>query len=285
MSTTILSLLLLETAFGQAETEPSATDTKWQEELRFLKEAAAEFVLYRTDSAGARLTMNPEAVLRYSNPLGGGQGGSGVTYLWLQGQRPVAGLSLSIRPADNHVYMECTSFGGTALSCLRQGAEHWSPKTDGPIAQRLPEAPAPASSKAQRLAQMRDIARRFSAASYTQADIRTELRLLTTPLYRFAAEDSGVLDGAVFAFVVSNDPELFLLLEAVRTAGGDSATQWQYSLARMSSRKETIRLDDKEIWSSGNFYRTPLADRKSGPYLEARLGPFLPQKNTPEGGR
>jgi hypothetical protein len=45
---------------------------------------------------------------------------------------------------------------------------------------------------------------------------RTELRLLSTPVYRYQ------VDGALFAFVcaVATDPEAFLLLEARKTDEG-----------------------------------------------------------------
>lgn len=37
-----------------------------------------------------------------------------------------------------------------------------------------------------------------------------ECRLLPQPLYRFDAPEQGILDGAIFAFVVANDPDLLL---------------------------------------------------------------------------
>jgi hypothetical protein len=98
---------------------------------------------------------------------------------------------------------------------------------------------------------------------------------LTQPLYRFEDEKAGVLDGALFAFVVSNDPELFLLLEAVSDGKGGAAA-WRFSLARMSSLPETVRLDDKEVWSVPNFYKDRAEDRKTGPYAEAKVGTFTP---------
>ena len=36
------------------------------------------------------------------------------------------------------------------------------------------------------------------------------------PLLRYAAPDSGVIDGAVFAFAEATDPEALLILEARR---------------------------------------------------------------------
>ncbi len=128
---------------------------------------------------------------------------------------------------------------------------------------------------------MRTLARRFTATCYnSKTDEPTILRLLPQPLYRFEDAKAGVLDGALFAFVVSNDPELFLLLEAARD-GGKGAAAWRFSLTRMSSLRETVRLDDKEVWSVPNYYQDRAEDRKTGPYTEAKVGTFTPAAAPP----
>jgi hypothetical protein len=273
MGAAVIVLGLCLCVLGQAEEGVREADA--QVHLSFLKEQAAALTLRRAENRDSSITMTPDPVLRYSNPLSGGQGGSGATYLWLEDTRPIAALSLSIRPADNRVYLECAALVAEPLVCLRHEAPFWSPTKMGLSRQILADAPPPADNASRRLAQMRKAARRFSAATYTQADVRTELRLLPTPLYRFAAEELGVIDGAQFAFVVSNDPELFLLLEAVRAPEGDRPAGWKYSLARMSSRREVVSLDDKQIWSTDNFYRAPIDQRTGEPYIELRLGPAI----------
>jgi hypothetical protein len=140
--------------------------------------------------------------------------------------------------------------------------------------QKLPASDPPAAGKVQRLTQMRALARRFSAACYNpRSGDLTELRLLTQPLYRYADELAEVLDGGLFAFVVSNDPELFLLLEA---AGAADKAHWEYSLARMSSQKLTVHLDGKETWTVTNYWQDSAEDRRTGPYVEAKSGKFTP---------
>ena len=139
---------------------------------------------------------------------------------------------------NSGAYRECTSFSDTALVCRRGDATEWAPKTGGMQAQPLVGAESPAAGKVQRLSQMRALARRFSTSCYhPRSDAPTELRLLTQPLYRYADEQAGILDGALFAFVVSNDPELFLLLEA-GTEVKEGESQWSYRLARMSSLRK-----------------------------------------------
>jgi hypothetical protein len=283
MSISLVSLTLAAALLGQTVPEPPAAAAKGdrEEELRFFKEKAAELALYRRREAKEPQPLMPDPVLRYSNPEREIGSLVGATFLWLEGTRPVAAVSFSVRRVNNAVYRECTSFSRTPLECRAGGAAAWSPKTGGLLEQRLPEAPAPAERKAPRLTQMRTFARRFTAVCYhPRTDEPTDLRLLPQPLYRFTDDKAGVIDGALFAFVVSNDPEMFLLLEAARDGERDDA-QWRFSLARMSSLKETVRLDDKEVWSVPNFYQDRTEDRKTGPYAEAKVGTFAPSVAPP----
>jgi hypothetical protein len=155
----------------------------------------------------------------------------------------------------------------------------WSPKGGGLVAQRL-DGPAPASSKVQRLTQMRKLAARFAVTYYdwNMNDPR-ELRLLTQPLHRFESETHKILDGALFAFVTTNDPEMFVLFEATTEHGPES--QWQFTLARMSSLPQKVRLDGKEIWSLTNFQRGTAEDKKTGPYITGVVGQYVPATLAP----
>jgi hypothetical protein len=273
-------LSLATTVFGQADAPPLAVDER-QEQLKFFRSQVAELGLFRGNDAKEPQPLSPEPVLRYSNSEREIGSLDGATFLWLQGARPIAAVSYSIRRLNSDAYRECTSFSADPLVCRRGEQLVWSPKTGGLLTQKLAGAPAPAAGKVQRLTQMRELARRFTADCYhPRTEAATELRLLTQPLYRFADEQAEVLDGALFAFVVSNDPELFLLLEAVRRKG-DSEAHWQYSLARMSSQKLAVRLEHKEIWTVPNYWRDPAEDRKTGPYAEAKAGAFAPASATP----
>src|SRR5207249_1176358 len=205
-----------------------------------------EYSLFRQKTPDAPLTLKTEPIIFYSNPEGPSH--SGATFLWLDGERPIAAISLSIRRPNDTVAHEMTSFSAAPLDCQRRGKSVWTPKTGGLLAQPFADAPPPAASEPQRLTQMRNLARRFTATRQGSTDTHPqELRLLTTPLYRFSASDQGIFDGALFAFAISNDPDMFLLLEATA-----QPPRWQYSLARMSSVAEIVRLDDAEVFSVTN---------------------------------
>lgn len=246
--------------------------TELAERLRFLQSKAAEFELSREADGAEPFPLMKTPVLRYTNVERVPGSTDGATFLWLDGTRPVAAVSFSIRNPMEVVFRECTSFVDEKLTCRLAGTPVWTPPSGNLVAQSFPDAPEPAKSRTQRLVQIRNLARRFEATCYNRKDEPFALRLLTQPLYRYEVDKAGILDGAIFAFVVSNDPELLLVIEAAKPAGEEPA--WRYSLARMSSWKEKVLLDGKEVWSVDNYY--DLGDRTAGPYSEARAGTYVP---------
>ncbi len=269
LSLTLTTLLLAQAP--PAAPAPSPEDAARQERLQSMRERAAEFTLLR-EGATEPLPLKAEPIVRYTNPEREGGTWDGATFLWLEGARPVAAISFGIRAPKNAVFAELTSLVQTPLVCRKGEALAWSPQTGGLAPRPFEDAPPPAATPTSRLTQMRSLARRFAAECTYKEDV-SQMRLLPQPLYRYADEKSGLVDGGLFALVVSNDPEMFLILELVRTGDADKP-QWHYALARMCSLKQTVRLDDKEIWTIPGFYTLPPADRKTGPYVEAYQGIF-----------
>jgi hypothetical protein len=132
------------------------------------------------------------------------------------------------------------------------GTVRWAPAAAAADFRPLPGAPKAAGAAVNRLVQMKALAARFSAADDFRARVgdretnRYQLRLLSTPVYRYADAKLGVNDGAVFVFVHGTDPELFVLLE--HRGDGDRAA-WYYSLVPMTCWAVTAQLDRVECWS------------------------------------
>src|SRR5262249_6759307 len=113
----------------------------------------------------------------------------------------------------------------------------------------VPEAPAPADTEAQRLVQLKQLAKEFAGSKKTARGRETEVRLLPQPIHRYAAPKQGILGGGLFAFVEGTDPEIFLLIEA-RGESADKA-RWQFAATRMVSTEEVrLRHRDREVWSA-----------------------------------
>ena len=273
MSAAFIHLALAAALLAQAAAPDRPADGDRQELRELFSTMAAELTL--SPENGEPLPLHREPIIHYTNAERDIGALEGATFLWLDGNRPLAAVSLAVRPVQKAVYRELTSFSAAPLVCRAGEATVWAPKAGGLLHQDLADSPAPAAGKAQRLIQMRSLARRFESTCYNRTDEPTELRLLPQPLYRYADDKAGILDGALFTFVVSNDPEMFLLLEARAEVKKDQPP-WRYSLARMSSVKQIVRLDDKEIWSVPNYWREPTEDRKTGHYVEAKAADYDP---------
>ncbi|MBI3860999.1 MAG: hypothetical protein HY290_03805 [Planctomycetia bacterium] len=261
-----------------ADDPPADADTPAtrQQRLEYLKSRAAECELFKEGERNKPLAFTREPLLRYSNPVRGFKLSDGGTFLWLDGERPLAVATWSIRGPGN-IYREFTSLSAEPLSCRREERELWLPKTGGLMNQLLPEAPPPLPSATRRLGQMRDLAGRFSAVVHLPPDETTitELRLMSRPIYRYKQETPDVLDGALFSFVEATDPEALLLLEA-RRGKATGEYEWRYTLARMTSVRLIMRLDGKECWSVTNFWRSPKSP--NDPYVEAADGKYVAEK-------
>ncbi len=267
-----LLLLLLSVATPVASAD-DAQDPDRDSRLRFVQDKFAEWSLSRGDAgpdgAGAPLKNQLTPILRYTNPRGG-LVKDGSLFVWRDGVRPVAACSFSIRgPEDpDAVFYEMTSLVGTPLRCERRGQFRWTPKSGGLIGKAVPESGPPEDRPVARLTTMRNIARRFEAEMFLQDGQPNVLRLMPQPIDRFQDEPSGLIDGALFAFVEANDPEVLLVVEARKTSSGEAA--WRYSLARITSRRLRVSLDGQEVFAATNFWQGTKSPED--PYLEARDG-------------
>src|SRR5262249_21402425 len=135
------------------------------------------------------------------------------------------------------------------LSATFHGAPVWTTSGPGVRFEGLPGAPAPAATEAQRLLQMKQLAKDFTGSKKEKEDTtHVELRLLPQPIHRYAAPNLGVQSGGLFAFVQGTDPEIFLLIEA---RGKDAMTaRWQFAATRMTSVELRLRHRDQPIWSA-----------------------------------
>lgn len=257
-----------------AADEPAADASLRQRRLDFLLSRVDEFQLETAESPPRPLKRGEQPVLRWSNPVREHLN-DGVTFLFFEGRRARAIVTVWVKSRESSLesgeqWRECISLSPKPLACRRGGRVVWSPKSGSLVEQPIAAAPPPAARATQRLTQMRQLARRFYAANYKDAS-PNELRLLSQPLYRYPEETAEVLDGALFAFAEGNDPEALLLLEAV-TLEGDKGHDWRYTLARSTSFRTVVRLDDREVISFEPYYRRPRTPNDA--YLEANDGPF-----------
>lgn len=277
----LLPVLILLPGLGAilaAADEGAEAEVAAAERLRILTTAAASYELTSRDASEEAFTLSPEPLLHYSNPVRAEVFSDGAMFVWCDGERPVAAVSLSIRGGDQ-LFREFSSLTDERLECRLDGKIVWAPESAGPLQQPFPDAPAAAGSAPLRLAQMRALSRRFSGDfRLPSKEDATELRLVSQPVHRYADRESGILDGAMFCMGEANDPELLILIELIQERPAADAV-WRYSLARMTSIEMHVRLDDAEVWSTSFYWQGPRSP--SDPYIEAKHGlyppPELPQ--------
>ncbi len=224
---------------------------KAEEGVEHWKKAAASYAISTGDNPdGPKLTLREEPVLRWNNPVRNAV--DGAVFVWTDRGRPEVVASI-YRYGGEGAYKEDHEFMSVSSSPLvaTQGKlVAWSPATGGATAKPIPGATKPAATPSERLRQMRMLARDFRAYFDNPPD-RSEIRLLTQPVYRYEIPPgrTDVIDGGLFAFVHTTDPEVLLLIEA-RAPEKGGPPEWHYALARMSLVNLRVRLKDNEVWSA-----------------------------------
>jgi len=216
-----------------------------------MRRRAESTVVFRLGAEKSPAKLLAEPVLRYSGEFHGIR--DATTWVYGDKGRPLAveKIEWTRTPYLNGYYYCLASLCDGLIAAQWPGEPRWSSTGPGVEMRTLTGAPQPASSEAARMRQMKDIVRRFAATRVdkgTKSEIREENRLLAQPVHRYRDPDSGLLDGAIFAFIASGTNPDFLLLIEVR--GADLAqAAWQYGAARMTTGELHLRLDGKEVWS------------------------------------
>jgi hypothetical protein len=229
----------------------SAADLLVEQRLQTMKAAAAAYAFRGSD--GGSFAVSPEPLLRFTNPVSGLQAGG--FFVWSDARgRPQAAAQLFLT-ADNLWLHEFQSLATGPFTASLDGRLTWEPRNPGVQRRPLPDTPSPAETAVKRLVQMRDVAKRFAATDEFEGRPKSdELRLLPKPLVRFGTEGAETLDGALFTLAHGTDPELLILIEAVRT---DREYRWFYALAPMTGYVLAATLDSEPVWS---------VDWRKGPY-------------------
>jgi hypothetical protein len=204
-------------------------------------------------SADAEKALTPTPVMRWRNVVRG-QEGEAMMVVWPHNGRPIA--LASIYPWNGKMTHEFDSLSrDNKLIAREKDRVIWSPQAAGVEFKDVPKGPKPAKTPAERLRQMKALAEGFQATMTGWAANNSDqevLRLLPRPLHRYDLAgakdpDPKLIDGALFAFVLGTDPEVVLILEAVRMM--EEAT-WQYACVRATSGGLEVKHGDELVWSA-----------------------------------
>ena len=132
------------------------------------------------------------------------------------------------------------------LVAEHEGQTIWHPDKAGIELRSFPDAPRPEDSPVKRLSQMKELSRRFACRLTAEGRKGEELRLLPRPIFRYETDHRDLVDGALFAYVQGTDPEVILMLEAVRQ---DGEFAWRYAFTRRSMLALEADLDGERVWA------------------------------------
>lgn len=236
-----------------AEADP---ETEAGVAMRMARDELQKWDLKAGMEVPAKFALVNEPVLRWTNPYVGRVYGS--VFLWTLDGRPAA-IASAFKWFSPHqaFYIELKSLSPKSLIGSRGGREVWRSRAAPMEWSVLTDAAAPRASARERLQQMRDLARDFSAELIDRRNDadgrRVQLRLLPQPIFRFREVKPTSSDGALFCFVQGTDPEILLLFQVSR-----SSPSWEYSLARLNTDALVVRHQSHEVWSveSVDFAKT-----------------------------
>lgn len=230
--------------FAQA---PDATEADFragsEARLAYMKKSVLFYDIRPADGPKTPFKIQAEPVLRFTNPVGKSR--DGAVFLWLDTSgRPEAVAQASLNRRGIWVH-EFASLSPRPFKAKSDKGHEWSPSKAGVFFRPVPDAPKPAGTAEQRLLQMRALTREFKVEDNFQRESWQGLRLLPKPFARYGKADSGVLDGALFCYVLTTDPEAYLMLEA---RVGDQGPEWVYAFAPSTSYPLRASCKGKPVW-------------------------------------
>jgi hypothetical protein len=270
-----LVLLGWATALAEEPRDAAKTSTtQVDERLAFMKRSLTNYTFHPDGASSPLKELRPlaEPLLRWDNPVSNVP--DGLLALWVdQHARPAAIVQVFIAAGTKDLWLhEWQSLTTEPFQVLEGRRPYWTPRRGGITWRKVAEGEAPGESNVSRLVQMKRLARRFVAEDDFEGKSRWELRLMSTPLYRYGGTpgENGVVDGALFAFAHGTDPEALVLIEAYQDATG---TGWRYALAPMTGYALRMKLDTAEVWSIP--WRQEPYDRRE-PFVCYPYSPLVP---------
>jgi hypothetical protein len=238
----ILNLMLSLGFLGQVP-EPARVPELAKESaarLEFMKKSAAAHALKPARDPSVRYRLMAEPVIRFTNSVGTVT--DGTLFFWVDvNDSPVAAVQV-YRTSNAGWHQAFSSLSTVPLSLDKI----WNPEGSGVEWKPVPGAPAPAGTPEQRLRQMREFLAGFKAEMNLELKTWHNLRPLSKPLLRYGKASGAPVDGAVFSFVLTTDPEVFLLLEARR---GKDGLEWHYAFAPQANAPIRCTWKGKDAWN------------------------------------
>lgn len=237
----LLGLALMSgLAHAEDPASPKADSTVFLDDAR-------KYVI-EVPSERTKLELHEKSLLNWTNPVR--QQERGAVYVWLQDGQPMAIGSLFKYEYNEKVYdkHEFQSLTTRPLKSTFDGKLAWTPSA-GIEWREFQDSPAPGTTHTARLLQMRQLVRPFRAELTSPKDERTELRLVSRPLFEYSSPKHKIIDGAVFSYAVATDPEILLIVEAIER-DAKTGNGFRYAFARFHYWNVAVFDGDRKVWEA-----------------------------------
>jgi hypothetical protein len=174
-----------------------------EQRLAFARQSAEAYRFRIKDHDKLEVKLHPEPLLRWNNKVI--REDDGLLFIWTEGDkgRPLATAQFFVVDTNWHHEFQSLSVNGFDAQFQGEGGANWAWRPNRPGLEYVlaTDVNPPAASANLRLRQMKTIAGQFTAAVDPEETFASpdQLRLLTTPVYRYSSDADGILDGAVFA--------------------------------------------------------------------------------------
>ncbi len=239
--------------------EPVVGEPPMKELLKLHQRDAVEYSMAMDKNAKDVLVFRSEPIFAWTNPVSFGFQ-TGHIFVWTHCDRPEAiGTIFSVKVANKDKRMLVHEFHTLSENRLFPktptfSEEKWEPQVGVEFQSVGEDIGSDNSNNSNgRLRALKTIARTFAGQTIDSEKNQRQLRLLTTPLLRYAPKTGKIIDGALFAMVSSDgtDPEVLLMIEAIATSGSNPPT-WRCAALRFSDKDIQVQRNGKEVWSSLN---------------------------------
>lgn len=251
----------LPLGFGQDAAPESRREARHQQFL----ETASQLTL-TVKGYDEVLELKSPSLLRYSNPVRGRFNDAESFVFTTDDMVPHVVLSVSLR-GTGRLMMEAVSISPRELKGKLPAFGAWAPEHGGSDRLAATAQMPLTERRTRRLVAMRRIAE--SLTFHFKKREWSKARLLSQPLYRYAAPKAGIADGAIFAYSESNDPEA--LLHVWHEVSEEYPKgRWYWLAAASTSLPLRLQQDGEVLWEKPGYWISPRPPESA--YVEAFIG-------------
>jgi hypothetical protein len=243
----VLLVLSLLPVSAVAADPPTAEEEHAKQNLKEMKARVEGLKLEFAEKPDAQpLSLLTKPILRYGDPAR--IDADGTLWIWERDGQPLAVAAVweGRPPAAKWTY-ELTSLADRPMKMTGRPWTWLPPEQKRKwitFEGKVPDAPRA------RLAAFRSFAEQFEATERYEEQT-SALRLLPTPLHRYASESAGIIDGALFSLAHGTNPEVLIQLEA--RSGKEGANYWTASVARLSGASAEVKVSGVTQWTENEI--------------------------------